>query len=219
MPGTQPLSSHENALPAESSFEANAKLTVVNLQTRLIGPLSFDLGAATTACLDGPSGSGKTLLLRAIADLDPHQGTVSVDQESQTSMEANVWRQKVAYVPAVTAWWTRHVPDHFADPEDLEGLRRLGLNRAIMDTDITRLSSGERQRLGLLRALQLRPEILLLDEPTANLDESNTRKAEGLLLEYQQETGASILWVSHSVNQQRRVAAMVLRMIKGRLER
>jgi putative ABC transport system ATP-binding protein len=70
---------------------------------------------------------------------------------------------------------------------------------------ISRLSTGERQRLALARLLALRPQVLLLDEATANLDPSNRDRVEDLIQYYRREQGAAVLWVSHDPDQRRRL--------------
>lgn len=75
-----------------------------------------------------------------------------------------------------------------------------------MDWEVSRLSSGERQRLSLARLLAGYPKVLLLDEPTANLDKANTNRVEELILTYLREQGASALWVSHDPEQRHRMA-------------
>ena len=87
-----------------------------------------------------------------------------------------------------------------------------------MDWSVARLSSGERQRLALLRVLANRPPVLLLDEPTANLDEATTARVEALLKDYRTLHGAGVLWVSHDPQQLRRVADRHLRIADGRLQ-
>ena len=70
-----------------------------------------------------------------------------------------------------------------------------------------RCSSGEKQRLSILRLLANRPKVLLLDEPTANLDAENTRNVEALLIDYLTENNAVALWVSHDHAQLKRVVS------------
>jgi ABC-type iron transport system FetAB ATPase subunit len=120
-------------------------------------------------------------------------------------------------VPAESHWWDDLVRPH-ASHWDAEKLQALGFDEQVLDWDTRRLSSGERQRLALVRALSLAPPVLLLDEATANLDAVNTGHVEQLLHDYQQQSGAAILWVSHDSAQRARVADRQARIADGRLE-
>ena len=75
-----------------------------------------------------------------------------------------------------------------------------------MDWTVSRLSTGERQRLALLRLLGNQPEALLLDEPTASLDVANVGQVENMINEYRRENDVPVLWVTHDPNQAKRVA-------------
>jgi ABC-type iron transport system FetAB ATPase subunit len=97
------------------------------------------------------------------------------------------------------------VGDHFRD--DVRALlAELGFGPGTLDWQVERLSSGERQRLALVRLLENRPRVLLLDEPTANLDLPNTSNVERLVRDYVRQTGAACLWVTHDTQQIERVA-------------
>jgi ABC-type multidrug transport system ATPase subunit len=101
----------------------------------------------------GPSGAGKSLLLRAIVDLDPNTGSVALGEQARAAMPANEWRKCVALVPADSGWWSDRVRDHFpAKLEAAELIEKLGLGGAL-EWEVGRLSTGERQRLALARAL------------------------------------------------------------------
>jgi energy-coupling factor transporter ATP-binding protein EcfA2 len=82
----------------------------------------------------------------------------------------------------------------------------LGLGSDVLQWQVQRLSTGEKQRLAILRLLANRPRALLLDEPTASLDRENVDRAEGLLLEFCRDHKAPIIWVSHDPGQLERVA-------------
>lgn len=153
----------------------------------------------------GPSGSGKSLLLRAVADLDAHQGEVWLQEQPQSAHDPREWRRQVAYVAAETAWWSTTVADHFMQIPAPGQLEKLGLQSDVMGWQIERLSSGERQRLGILRALVLQPAMVLLDEPTANLDHENTLAVEALITDYLQQQEAAAIWVSHDAKQRQRL--------------
>jgi ABC-type iron transport system FetAB ATPase subunit len=192
-------------------------LKLDQLTSTALAPVTVRLRAGECACLTGPSGSGKTRLLRAIADLDPHQGTVSLGDLPQDQIPAPEWRRRVGFLPAESHWWHARVRDHFSHP-DLELLQALDLQEQCLDWEITRLSSGERQRLALARLLMGKPEVLLLDEPTANLDQSNSGRVERLIGDYRAGTDTIVLWVSHDPDQRRRVGDRSFMIRDGNLE-
>ena len=180
-------------------------LLVKNLQTQHLGPLSLELQSNERHFIHGPSGAGKSLLLRALADLDPHQGLLTLNRVAQEDIPATEWRRQLAYLPAESHWWANTIGEHFKYV-DKEALDHLGFSDEVLNWQIVRCSSGELQRLALLRLLQNQPQILLLDEPTANLDPENCQRVEALLLHYQQRQQAALLWVSHHPQQIERLA-------------
>ena len=101
---------------------------------------------------------------------------------------------------------------------EANGFDRLGLEPDILEWPVSRLSTGERQRLALLRLLQNRPCLLLLDEPTANLDSANTARVEDMVCAYRENTGAGVLWIGHRQDQLQRVAQRTLGLSGGRLD-
>jgi ABC-type iron transport system FetAB ATPase subunit len=187
-------------------------LVVAGLRTLLGGPFDFTVGAGKCLAVHGPSGSGKTLLLRAIADLDPHVGEVKLGETPQTAYSGPQWRSRVGLLVAESHWWSERVGEHFEGVADgwRSNLAELGFDEAVLDKDVEQLSSGERQRLALLRMLARGPSVLLLDEPTANLDPENAARVEALLTAYRDERSAPLIWVSHDRAQRRRVASAEL---------
>jgi ABC-type iron transport system FetAB ATPase subunit len=179
-------------------------------------PVCLEVSAGECVCITGPSGAGKSLLLRAVGDLDPSEGEVWLNGVERGALTAPEWRRRVVYVAPESAWWDESVAVHFLNPRP-QGLEVTGLSASILGAPVSRLSSGERQRLSLLRALDREPEALLLDEPTGSLDPESTRRAEALLSEYCRGSGAAVLWVSHDPGQVRRVADRHLRLEAGRL--
>src|SRR5437762_11925398 len=85
------------------------------LRTSILKRVSFTLSATECIAVKGPSGAGKTLLLRAIADLDPNQGVVTLDGRDRSTIAAPEWRRLVGYVPAEPGWWAETVGEHFAN--------------------------------------------------------------------------------------------------------
>jgi phosphate-transporting ATPase len=186
-------------------------LTISALK-RLHISVSFDLQDGECVALQGPSGVGKTLLLRSIADLDPNEGIVKLDGTLREAMPAPVWRKRVTYLAAEPGWWSDTVHEHFSDWEDaLPLVARLGLPDNCGAWPIQRLSTGERQRLGLARALMLRSRVLLLDEPTSALDSACAAVVEFLIAE-RISNGTSVVWSTHDSAQASRVGSRILRM-------
>lgn len=187
------------------------------LAFRDVGPL--DLAVAPGACvaLVGPTGAGKTLLLRALADLDPHAGRVFLDGVESASVPGPEWRRRVGLLVAESVWWGERVGETLG-PVPPEWVARLGFGPEVVDWMVGRLSSGERQRLGLLRLLARGPRALLLDEPTAHLDPESAAQVEALVAEYRRERRAPVLWVTHDVAQRERVAARTLELRDGALD-
>jgi ABC-type iron transport system FetAB ATPase subunit len=133
-------------------------------------------------------------------------------------MRGYEWRRQVMYCQAEVGWWDDLVARHFTDrARALAIMQRLGLSADKLDALVHELSTGERQRLGLVRALALAPRVLLLDEPTAALDQAATDQVEAELRRYL-EGGAAILMVTHSPAQAERLARRSWRMEQGRLE-
>ena len=167
--------------------------------------------------LSGASGSGKTRFLRAIADLDPSRGSVLLDGIERETIRPSAWRRSVAYLATDSRWWRDTPGEHFM-PAQHAGPADLGLSTSIMDQPLARLSSGERQRLALLRLLSREPGVLLLDEPTANLDPESVGMVEALLIAYRSRRQATILWVSHDPGQRDRLGGRHLAMCAGKLD-
>lgn len=183
-------------------------LNIKDLHFLHCGPLSLQLKKTEIAGLSGVSGSGKSRFLRALADLDEHQGDILLDDINQQHIEAHLWRQKVALLSAETSWWFDTVGEHFSDltESDLrKQLLLLGFSEDCLHWSIARLSSGEKQRLGLIRLLQNKPDVLLLDEPTANLDKKNSNLFEKFVTEYLLARSACAIWISHDHDQLLRI--------------
>ncbi|AOU99177.1 ATP-binding protein [Acidihalobacter yilgarnensis] len=193
------------------------RLSVEGLRTPVVGPYSLSLAAGECVVLTGPSGSGKSLLLRAICDLDPSTGMVFLNGRMRDDFPPRDWRRSVGLLPAEPAWWAEVVGEHF--PQGSDGvLEALGFGPEVMGWEVMRASSGERQRLALARMLQLRPQVLLLDEPTANLDADNRARVESVVREYLADSLAAALWVTHDPAQASRVGDRELVMRAGQLE-
>jgi ABC-type iron transport system FetAB ATPase subunit len=175
----------------------------------VLAPVSLVVESGALALVSGPSGSGKSLLLRAIADLDPNDGEAWLDGVPRSGMAPSVWRRRVGLLPAESFWWGNRVAEHFpaAGGDSAAMLAGLGFEPDVLGWSVSRLSTGERQRLALARLLALSPEALLLDEATANLDPGNRDRVETVVGNYRRERSAAVLWVSHDPEQRERLGA------------
>jgi putative ABC transport system ATP-binding protein len=192
--------------------------------------LSFSLAAGERLAVVAPSGAGKTLLMRSLALLDPLQeGELRLLGRTPAAWGLPCWRSRVCYLAQRPATFTGTVEDNLRmvfryavhrfrqwhPPSVIGWLQRLGRNRSFLDLQAERLSGGEAQLLALLRALQLQPGVLLLDEPTASLDATTTAAVEELLALWLAEGERACLLTSHDGEQIRRFASRELQLGPG----
>lgn len=191
-----------------------------------IDRLEIDRGEVLA--LVGPSGAGKSTLLRLLNFLEqPSGGTLVFDGEVVNGGLSLDRRRRVTAVFQRPALLHRSVAANIGYGLGLRGeklcadelagwLDRLGLGHLARQS-APKLSAGEAQRVALARALVLRPDVLLLDEPSANLDPYNIGLIEQLVAEAHAEMGMTVVWVTHDIFQARRVAGRVAFLLNGRL--
>lgn len=202
-----PLVHQKPVVARQMRAQGAAMLQVDHIGRAGLSPVSLSVPDGAALAITGPSGVGKSLLLRAIADLDPNTGEVRTGAATRAQVSAPDWRRHVAMVPAESGWWEDAVAAHFQHPEETaRRLPELGLPEAAMGWDVARLSTGERHRMAILRALETAPEVLLLDEPTAALDGQSTDLVEALL-QRELARGMSLLLVTHDPAQPARMKA------------
>ncbi len=193
------------------------RLRVAGLRSRLAGPFDLTLGAGECIAVTGASGSGKSLLLRMVADLDVAEGEVFLDGIARSTIPAPAWRRDVGYVAAESGWWHEAVAPHFSDLAAARALApALNLKPDLFDGPVLRLSTGEKQRLALLRSLLAKPRVLLLDEPTGALDPDSKACVETVLGGHIAGGCAAVL-VTHDADQAARMARRHFIMNSGRL--
>ena len=180
--------------------------------------------------LVGPSGAGKSTLLRMLNFLEPPDGGAiefeGVEFASGKEMPLEK-RRRVTTVFQRTMLLDRSVRENVTFGLRLRGQRDAGqaVQQAIEQVGLgdlaqqraRTLSGGEAQRVALARAMVLRPDVLLLDEPTANLDPYNISLIEGIARRMNQEQGATLVLVTHNVFQARRLAQRVAFLMEGRI--
>ena len=199
-------------------------LNIQNISYLDNGPYSLSLQPGEICGLSGTSGVGKSQFLRAIADVLPHDGDCFLGGTACTAMSPQEWRKQVALVPAESHWWYDTVAPHFLnkakekDPYLSHLIERFGFSLDVLQWQIGRLSTGERQRLSLIRTLIHSPQVLLLDEPTSGLDSGMTGEVEAVVKECCDKGKTSCLWVSHDMGQLARIASRSFQLKQDSLE-
>ena len=201
-------------------------LSVVLGGHEILRDLSFTVEAGESVALWGSNGAGKTTALRALLGLVPFSGTVAVDG-LDIRRHGRAVRSRIGFVPQeVTLQPDLSVRETFSF---YAGLRRvpasevgeraewLGLTEHL-DKEVRELSGGLKQRLALGLALLGDPPVLLLDEPTANLDAGGRERFYRLLDELH-DRGKTLVFTSHRAEEVARLADRVLRLEDGRLQR
>ena len=195
----------------------------------ILDDVSFEVPGGRFFTILGPSGSGKSTLLRCIDRLlEPTAGSVLLDGEPAARMAVQTLRQRVGMVFQTAALFDGTVLDNVLygprlRREQLGGeaagelLERVGLPREFAAKAVAELSGGEAQRVSLARALANRPEVLLLDEPTASLDPTASAQVERLLVRLAAETELTFVFVTHNLEQARRVGDRGLLLVGGRV--
>ena len=182
----------------------------------MLSGLSLAIEPGATAVL-GPSGCGKSTLLRLLNRLaDPDEGSVRFQGEDVRGLDPLELRRRAVLVPQLPCPLPGSVAANVRfgpalrgiDVDPLRPLELAGLDRSYAERDSTRLSVGEQQRVMLARALALDPEVLLLDEPTAALDDRAKRGVEETLA----RLPCSTLLVTHERAQAERLAQRVVEL-------
>ena len=195
----------------------------------LLENMSLTLSAGERVGLTGPTGSGKTLLMRALALLDPisageilwHGKPIADEDVPRFRRSAIYLHQQSAFVEG-TVRENLRLPFEFRlstsatldDNSIRDSLQLIGRAETFLDRAVDVLSGGERQVVALLRAVQLKPELLLLDEPTTGLDEASASAFVRILEDWwgQTQSCRTLLLVSHNSHLLERVTEHRLRI-------
>jgi ABC-2 type transport system ATP-binding protein len=205
------------------------KLTKLYKQTRAVDGISFNLAAGSVTALLGGNGAGKSTTIAMIMGLvTPTAGRVSVLGARMPRQRYDVLHRmnfESPYVDLPTRLTVRQNLAVFARLYGVGDVRgRIAALAAdldltgFLDTWTGRLSSGQKTRVSLAKALLNRPDVLLLDEPTASLDPDTADWIRGHLEQYRRETNATILLASHNMGEVERLCDRVIIMKRGRIE-
>jgi putative ABC transport system ATP-binding protein len=200
----------------------------------ILHDISLDVTKGETLALIGPSGSGKSSLLMVMGGLEQTTGgTIRAVNQDLTNLDEDalakfrrhymgVVFQSFHLIPTMTAIENVAVPLELAGESDAfdraqAELAAVGLG-ARANHYPNQMSGGEQQRVALARALAPRPEILLADEPTGNLDGTNGEAVMDLLFDLRDRHGATLIMVTHSPELANR-CDRVIRLRDGRLDK
>jgi putative ABC transport system ATP-binding protein len=195
----------------------------------LFSGVSGEVMPSDRIAIVGASGQGKSTLLRILARLtSADEGVMFWRGTPSAQIQGRVWRQKIGYVFQQAEMLPGTIEDNLRTVSRLHKLEfdaesahkwmdQIGLAQMDWKTRASELSGGEKQRVALVRSLLLQPEVLLLDEATASLDETNKRTAEKLLDDWQKGRETALIWVTHDREQSHRVAGRLWTMEKHTL--
>ena len=167
----------------------------------IVDGFSARIPAEGLTAMVGPSGVGKSTLLRLLNRLDdPDAGVVLLDGVDVRTYDVLALRRRVQFVGQVPVTFPGTVAANLGADDTAELLDRVGLAADLAGREADRLSVGEAQRMCLARALALRPEVLVLDEPTASLDAVSKHGVEALVRSLA-EDGLTVVMVTHDPRQ------------------
>lgn len=180
----------------------------------------------------GPSGAGKSTLLRIVNLLTPPSGG-EISYQGQpvavNGQERLALQRKMAMVFQQTLLFKDSVYNNIAFGLKARGYAKFDIESrvntlldqigmaSLRNRRADTLSGGEAQRVAIARAVAFEPELLLLDEPTANLDPGNIEQIENMITRLSREKGITIVMVTHNVFQARRIADQVMFVHQGRI--
>ncbi len=206
-------------------------LSVSRRGVPVLHDVSFSVAAGEILVIIGPSGGGKSTLLRCLNRLEEAgPGQIFLQDQDITAIPVTELRCRVGMIFQKTAPFNGSIAENLCYGPSLRGialsrerqvelLELASLPVDLLDKNALELSGGQEQRLAIARALANEPQLLLLDEPTSALDPIVTRNVEESLLRLRDQLGLTLVWVSHAIEQARRVADRVLLLDEGRVLR
>lgn len=189
----------------------------------IIGPINFEVSNKGFSIIMGPNGSGKTTLLRLLHGLEnPRGGTLTWNEATETAQlhqsfvfQTPIMLRRTAIENITYPLSLRNIPKDKALDIAQEWISKINLEKSA-HVNARFLSGGEKQKLAIARALATKPQLLFLDEPTANLDGSATREIEDLLQDTN-KAGTRIIMTTHNIGQGKRLAEDVMFLYRGNI--
>ena len=197
----------------------------------ILNSISVDLYPHEITCITGPSGSGKTTFIRLLNGLhSPTSGTIHYLNQPLESFDFQNLRQKVGMVFQTPVIINGNIKDNLTIKEKWNKtqnqldhsylksiLEKVGLDSLSLDQDAKDLSGGEQQRINFARVLLNQPTILLLDEPTANLDANQADRILDLIQSLTKEYDLTTVMISHDEARVHQYGDRILKMSQGLL--
>jgi tungstate transport system ATP-binding protein len=205
----------ESAEKFEKFIELKDIIVKSNGRTILNIPHAIIPADRITACI-GPNGAGKTTFLKLLDGLiTPDSGTVSHSFETKTALVLH-HTPMIKASAATNIGMIRDVDSSITESDIRQVMEEIGLSK-VAQSPAHKLSAGERQKLCLGRAILQKPNLVLLDEPTANLDPSATEQVEELIRQFAQQ-GSKVIFSSHQLAQVQRLAGHIVFIDQGEIK-
>lgn len=196
---------------------------------RILEGLSFSIERGDFVLLKGPSGSGKSTLLKLLNNLiSASEGSILYKGKEIESYDPIDLRREISYclqTPVLFGDVVREDMEFvfksrgqaYQEEKVSEVMEYFQLSEGYLDKEVMNLSGGEKQRLALVRSLLFMPEVLLLDEVTSALDETNASIVEGAIKLLNQK-GITVIWISHQVKRHEPLANKIIGLKGGKLD-
>lgn len=195
-------------------------------QRKVLGIDYLEIPNGKITGIAGPNGSGKSTLLNIISNMDSnYEGTVSFNDKP---LDNNI-RDNMTLVFQKPYLFKRRVYDNICYPLKLRNIDKnsqkelaLKVIRSLEIEDLIdkkghKLSGGESQKVALARAMVFNPKLLLLDEPTSNIDTESTRIIEREILKFNKETNATVIIITHDMEQAKRLCQEIIYLNQGKV--
>ncbi len=194
---------------------------------------NFSFAKGETCALVGPNGSGKTTLLRILGLIErPTTGRLLFDAQGMWngSADQRLSARRITMVTQPPYLFNRSVTYNIAYGLKLRGVPRREIRRRVSEAlaivgldgfekrDARRLSSGEQQRVAVARAIAVEPDVMLLDEPTANIDKRHAEMVESVIARLAAQESMTVIFSTHNYHQAVSLAGRIISLYGGRIE-